>query len=459
MSTAKERQGIGLATGRRWFLYVAILALGLGVYGVDRYLKSGPDAGYLPPSTTWRIDAPDLPGAWASWQGAGAYKSLRSKAPGPLQSIPVAVRKLCGIRPTPERLSFWLGPYWVAGGGDEGWCVSVRPGLALRFASIFGFPARSLSDTEWVSGWHEGFYLIASSAAYLKQVRSLGERVSRRALPPDGVRLSWAGAGGVEITVRLADDLPLSLDMASSAADVEPVDFPGWEGAAIRVTAGNPEVWHQIFGASSAAWASSGPAPLFEKWASLSEAWWRAYCPFEIPLSQATSWQLGVFELDEKSENPSPGLAFVFPGRLSDFEALRALALREHRWDAAGGWLFPVAGESRAWAIAEQGGQLYVASGEHVMPLAIQSARAAGHPVLASLGVEWEPFSAGLLALARRSAEEELLSGLNSDDVARHIEPVLKGLRAWGAAEITLSHSEGRILGAGYLARGDGVAE
>ena len=464
MSSAQHPAAGPSTPKRRWGLLAALVLAGTACFAADAYLKSSDTAGFLPESATWRVEAADLPGAWDRWQQLPPYKSLRAHAPRPLQSIPVGVRKRFGIRPTPTRLQLWTGRHVLAGGGDGGWCVSVRPGILLRAASYFGLPGpvASTEDGErfWndcATGWREGFFLIASSRAYLDHVLENGQAVPRSDLPGDALALSWAGGGPGTAQVRIADNLPLTLALSGQAVNPEPISLNAWPRSAF---------WMALNGGSMPALLQDGlenvgqipyVQAMLPTWKPLAAAWWQAYAPLPVPAPGDAPWMLGVFEADLTPDLPVVELVFAGRGEAPAPE-MAGPSGQVHRWNDTEGWLLSVPGDSRTWASVAREGTWYLASHEPLIPEVLALEDTATEEAAAALQIQWQPVAQGVLALVRRAARESLLPGYNEDDVERHVAPLLEAFGEWGAFEVQLQASDGDLQGTGYLARGSGTA-
>jgi hypothetical protein len=222
--TTNPRQRGWLRRAR--FDYAAALALCLLLYGVDMALKASASPGVAPPSWDWQVEASDLPALWDAWQALPAYASLRETAPASLQEIAVYVRKLTGVRPTPERLRFWLGHHLLLSGEGSDWVLSCRPGIALRIATLFQpaltEPADAGSESrEFPYAWRGQFLLIASSQTFLNTVLSQGAPTQARDREPLSLTVAWTGPDAGELELRPTDGLPVILS-------------PAWEPRGLR---------------------------------------------------------------------------------------------------------------------------------------------------------------------------------------------------------------------------------
>lgn len=467
MSPAQHILPSPSAAKRRWAVYALLVVAVLACYVFDSLLKTSQTAGFLSESATWQVEAADLPGAWARWQQLPPYKALRGKAPGVLQALPVAVRKGLGVRPTPSRLQVWFGSHVLAGGGDGGWCVSVRPGVALRLTDILGLTAgwpftvdQEVIPVDFAHGWRDGFFLMASSQSYLDKILTSGQPIPRSTQGRDTLTLSWDGADAGSLHVRVAEGLPFSLAFQGAPTGTSaplPVVNPWPEAIVSLVVSGRdmPGLLQRAGQAAARIPLASEPLAL---WRPVAGAWWRAYCPFEIPAPESGLFAAGVFATDFNADLPAVEL--LFAGRQGAPEPDTAdLAGQAHRWLNTEGRLIAVPGDSRAWATARMQDTWYLASHEHLMPRALKSGLIDVEAPSLNARFQWAPFAQALLALARRGARESLLPGLNTDDVEQHLTPVLEALQGWGSFEISMQDANGAWSGAGYLARDSGSPE
>ena len=451
-------------TRARWAGYT-LLALGvLAICALDLRLKSSPSAGFLPESATWQIEVANLPMAWAHLRQLSAFQAFRDSAPGALQAPPLAIRKMTGVRPTPSRLRFWLGSHALLGGDGGEWCLSVRPGIALRVAALFGLPGVPATDPglevparpDYATDWHEGFFLVASSRAYLDQVLAGDRALPRTPLESDVLALDWHGDDEGRAELRLEEGLPLSVSIPRASTPASPVvhEPASWAESL---------AWAACYGDEGLALAERAIAPLvhigtvsagLDSWRETAGAWWSAFCPAGAPVPGTAGWSVGVFAADFRDDVPVPELVFTDHGDATEpWPPEPGFPKQRHRWGDREGWLVPVPGGARAWAVADAGETRYVASHEHLMTAALGAGEQAREGAVASLHVQWAPFGRALASLVRRAAREELLPGLNEDDVSRDIAPVFTALQAWGTLEFRLDVSGDGLQGEGYLAR------
>lgn len=451
-------------TGKRHLaLGLVLLAAGSAVCGVDRRLKTSETAGFVLPAADWRLEATNLPGCWTRWRDLDPYGAFQKSAPSSLQAVSVAVRKLSGVRPTPQRLRLWLGNHFLIGGDEDGWCLSARPGVALRAASLFlpAAPDVEARDGQpfWAScayGWRDGFFLLASSRGYLERVIAEGQPVPRSADPGDTIAISWAGNVPGFCRVSAKDQLPVtfSLERITPAADATLVHADGWPDALCWVA------FHD--GSTAQALTDMGTALARRVtgdtyWPAVESVWklWRAaYRPFTFSPQPGAERALGVFEADFHADIPAVESVWAEQGdggaTLANLAA--AAPRRDHRWNETEGWLFPLPGEARAWAAAYHGGALYVASGESLMPAVLAADTQTPETGVAALAIRWKPFAQALKGLVRRAATDELLPGLNEDDVSADVLPNLEALEDWGMLQLHLKGDGGGLSGGGFLA-------
>lgn len=465
MSSAQQDSKLDRRSPARWPWYLALAVVVLGLYGIDRYLKSTDVAGVLPASATWRIEASDLPGAWARWQESPSYTSLRASAPGALQAVAVSLRKMTGVRPTPARLKLWLGEQVLIGGDTDGWCLSLRPGLALRAVTVLARPPfEGHGDVEpfwqsYASGWHEGFFLVASSEEYLARVLAEGTPVPPSGLGGEVLSCGWEGENAGTLELRVEDGLPLSLHLPDTPPLPE-VAAPapgGWEDATGWAAFHGDAVPALAARAGRAIVESEALSPAWELWAPLVHTWWNAYCPLELGRPEGDPWALGIFETDFRAEIPTMELVLAEGGSRGTIWSPAAVqSAPVHRWNDTEGRLIPVPGDVRAWSAAEAKGLRFLTSAERLMPQALEGGLAP-EPGVAAVGeLAWQPFAGALVALARRAGKEALIPGMDRDDVSRDIVPLLESLQSWGRLQLRVEASGTGLRGEGYLAYGAG---
>lgn len=446
-------------------MVVLVVVLG-ALYTIDKRLKTGGPEGFLAPSTQWQVAATDLPAAWEQWRGLDSCEAFRTHAPDVLQSLPVAVRKITGVRPTPERLRLWLGAHAVLSGDRDGWSVSFRPGLLMRVASLFVSPARPVpldgDQPAWARcawGWREGVVVLASSTAYLDRVLLEGTPVVPSERPNDVLSITWSGDTKMALDLTLEDHLPFSLAIADIAATEQSTlrHGAGWSDAVCWGVLHDEGISQALAGVAREMasflmgddWLNAGR--------SIVRAPWDAAIPIVPGDDPKTERAMGIFKADFEADIPELEVIWVQVGDPANTLAYFAtwMSPREHRWNETTGWLYPLPGEARAVAAAFQGETLYVTSHEHSMPLLLAGDPGEGVPGVAAFGLQWKSFSAALAGLMRRAADGGLLPEHNAEDIASDVLPVFEALGDWGRFEMELTAGEdGGLRGQGYLALG-----
>lgn len=447
-----------------WFRRALVIVL-FGILAgaaimADRRMIASPHAGFLAETATWQLEASDLPAFLRHWNDLNTSASMRRASPALHQAAPLAVCRMTGIRPTPGRVRLWLGQTFLLGGDREGWCLSVRPGIALRLTSWLGSPLRRADDDDfwrdYASGWKDGFLLVASSPAYLEKVLGGGVPVSRATAPEDTLRVSWKGDYPGTLELAAAEQIPLLFKINVPADPEAKLHYAaGWPDALLTINAhrGAPVVQAVLAGLREAE-SSLFPALSGALRTGLS-AWWTAYCP--IPLQQAPvgEWAAGVAAVDLQQEVPV--VESIWAGWPSDPAALKALAppiRQEHRWDDSTGWLFPVAGDARTWAQADREGASFLSSHEHRMPALLATARREPEAGVAAFNLRWKPFTALLRDGLIRAATDGLLPGYSDDDVKADFVPLIEAFTDWGTLQLHAGTDGGEIVGDGWIALG-----
>jgi hypothetical protein len=437
-------------------LVIAALAL----VALDRRLVESPDGGFLPDSATWHAEVADIPALFRHWSDLNNSAAMRRASPALHQDVPLALCRMTGIRPTPFRTRLWLGRTLVVGGSAEGWCLSVRPGLALRLASWLGGPLRAADEDDfwrnYASAWHEGFLLVASSPAYLEKVLAEARAVPKPSAPEDTIRVAWEGAYPGMLEVAAADQIPLLFKLK----------VPADPQATLHYAAGWPEVlltFNTHRGAPIAdatvaglAWAEGQlDADTARVMRALFATWWPTYCPLDLGKAPVGEWALGVAAADFSPDVPV--VESIWAGRVSDPAALTTLVpdtRQEHRWDEVPGWLIPLSGDARTWALAEKEGTTFLASHEARMPALLSTARREPEAGVAALNVRWKPLVTTLRGALTRAAKDGLLPGWNEDDLQTGVLPYLDAFADWGSIQLKAGSEGGEVVGSGWFALG-----
>jgi hypothetical protein len=432
----------------------------IGAVFVDRRMLNSPHAGYLPESAVWRVEASDLPGLFSRWNDLNTSASMRRASPALHQNIPLAICRMTGIRPTPGRTRLWLGRTFLLGGDDSGWCLSVRPGIALRLASVLGSPLRSADEDDfwrdYASAWRGGFLLVASSKGYLDTVLAADVPVARTEMADDVLRVSWEGEHAGLLEVAVAEQLPLLFRMKTPADPEAQLRYAaGWHDAMLTVNThrGAPVAQAALTGLS---WAQRQMHP--DRAAMLRRlvaSWWSAYCPLDLNQVPVGEWAVGIADLDFAPDIPV--VESVWAGRTSD-PAVSMGQLptirQEHRWDDITGWLLPVSGDARTWALAEREGTTFLASHEHRMSALLATARREPEAGVAALNLRWKPAMAALRDALVRAAKDGLLPGYSDRDVRADLVPYVDAFADWGTLQLHAGSDGSGVMGEGWIALG-----
>lgn len=451
------------AKGRWLFrgIFLSLAAILIALLAViDGRMIASPDAGYALDSATWQVEASDLPALFRHWDSLNTNAAMRRASPALHLNVPLALCRMTGIRPTPGRTRLWLGHTLFVSGGDDGWCLSVHPGIALRLASWFGGPLRGAGETDfwrdYATAWHGDYLLLASSRAYLDEVIAKGNPVTKSGAPEDTLRFSWKGTYPGMLDVAAADQIPVLFRIKALADPNAKLRFPaGWPDSILTVNAhrGTPLVQAA---AEGLAWAEGRLNPeTAQMLRKLLSAWWPVYCPLDPAGAPVDEWAAGIASADFQGDLPV--VETVWAGRLADQSALAGLlpdTRQEHRWEETAGWLIPVSGDARTWAVAEKEGTTFLSSHESRMSALLATARRETAAGVGALNLHWKPVVGTLKGALIRAAKDGLLPGYSEDDLQATLLPYLDAFADWGEIQLTAHAEGGEILGEGWIALG-----
>lgn len=445
---------------RRGIAALLLVVIAAGLFIADRRMIASPEAGFLPPSATWQLEASGLPAFLRHWEDLNTVAAMRRASPALHQALPLAIRRMTGVRPTPGRVRLWLGETLLLGGGPEGWCLSVRPGLLLRAATWLGGPLRAAGEEDFwrgcATGWKDGFLLVASSEAYLDSVIQGGAPVARAGVPEDTLRLRWKGPYPGTLELAAAEQLPLLFSIEAPADPEAKLHYAaGWPDALLTVNThrGAPVV--DVARAGLHAAEATLPAEPATVLRGILSTWWSGYCPIALAQAPVGEWAGALMQVDLQQDVPV--VESVWAGWPTDPVALAGLApaIRQpHRWDDVNGWLYPLAGDARTWAQADREGAAYLSSHEHLMPPLLATARREPEAGVAALNLRWKPFAALLRDGLIRAAADGLLPGRSEDDVKADWVPMIDAFADWGTLQLHAGAEGGVILGEGWIALG-----
>lgn len=419
-----------------------------------------PEAGFVAEDAIWRVEASDLPAFLGRWNALNTSKAMRRASPALHLALPLAIRQVTGVRPTPDRIRLWLGRTLLVSGGDDGWCLSVRPGVAMYLASWLGGPVRAGEEgdfwRDYVSAWKDGFLLVASSQTYLDKVLAAGKSLKRSNVPQDAVRISWEGSTPGALEIEAAEQIPVLFSLKVPAAPGSTLRYAaGWPDTLLTVNAhrGAPLVQAVRNGLR---WMDGQLTPATAQAThSLIANWWSAYCPLSLESAPVDEWAAGVAAVNFQAEIPV--VESIWAGWATDPSAILSQLpadRQEHRWDETTGWLLPVTGDARTWAIAEREGTTFLTSHENRMPALLATARREPEAGVAALNLSWKPFVGALRGLLLRAANEGLLPGYSEDDVQADWLPCVDAFADWGTLQLHANEVDGAIAGDGWIALG-----
>lgn len=437
--------------------------VGLAVIGAlvlaDCALVRGSSAGYAVNGATWRIEAHNVPALLRAWNQLDTVADMRAASPALHHEIPLAIRRMTGIRPTPLRARLWLGERFLLSGDDQGWCLSLRPGLLMRLAGIVVSPLRSAQPEDfwagYASGWRDGHLLVASSARYLDRMQSAGAAQAATVDDPEVLRLRWEGetAGTLDLAAR--EDLPLRLALDGPAEGAARLHFAdAWPDAMVRVNLHRGGPAERLL-SGLLAWGGRQFVPETAALISaIAREAWPAYCPLDLTAFSAGEWAFGLESVDL---NPDvPVIETRWAARPGDYPAPTGwppAGAREHRWNDQSGWIIPVPGAARAWALAERDGIWLLSSSEADMAARLAEAPVEPEIGLGAFRLHWSPAAAIAISAIRRAARDGLVSGMDEDYLEGVLIPRIQSFAGWGTLQFQLRDDAGAITGEGTLAR------
>jgi len=444
-----------------WGPFVLIAVLGTVCWTLDRHFKSTDGAGIVPPDATWRIGAEDLPRFWRQWEGLAATQSLRAAAPPFMEDAAVAVRKATGVRPTPARVRLWLGQSALLAGTDSAWCLSARPGLAMRLATaLHGLAAAPSGLRTWgglAYGWRDGYLLISPSGEYLSDVIEGGTVLPRAGTAPEAVALTWGGERPGALRIHAREGLPFDMELPAPAglADGDLHYGAAWPEALAVVNVRGADGSGALLEALAQLAGPAVPHQLREVWDAAATAWWSAQIPPHLPedCGGESAWVLFA---------PGPGEDALRFGQVrvgcgpEVAAATGAVArARPYRWDDREGWLVISERHRAPLALGVDGERLAWANDPMVVPALLDGDGGVASPGSVHVRVHWEDAARLGKSVLRNLGEANLLPRLNGNEMTGGWQPYLDGLASWNQFVATGVTADGKLDIQGQLAAPD----
>ncbi len=441
------------------FVFLGVLCV-LLFWGDDR-LKRSDHAGFVPQGAEWKVVAADLPQLWSQWENVPATTLLQELAPPFMHEGAVAIRKLTGVRPTPSRLRLWLGHGAVLAGNGTNWCLSLRPGIALRMVSMLhGLTAEAPRPEirlwgDLAYGWRGGFLLVAPSADYLADVLQSGDKLPRDAVPPDALSLSWEGGRPGSLRVHAQDGFPFDLELSGiTTAPNAPLRYThGWPEAMVVLDSNNADTIAALRTTMDTQVARLLPPTVRNAWETLAAEWWSAQIP-PVPFpacGDERAWV--IFAPEDSEENGSLRIGQrqhgCGPKSLKFLEGLDNA--RPYRWDDRAGWLYLSPQHAASWSAAEDRDSVAWGTDPTLVPKLLNVPAAAPVSAIFFLRARWEPIVRQGRELLLDLAEQDLIPNYNAADIRAHWLPYLDAFAEWDALEATGDSRNGTLHIRGHL--------
>lgn len=448
-----------------WVPFGVVAVLCVLLWGFDRQLKRADHVGFLAPDPSWHVVATDLPEFWERLERCEAYIDFQAGGPPFAQEAALAFRKATGIRPTPWRLRLWLGAGALMSGDSDSWCLSFRPGVAMRVASgihrVFSTPTEP-GARRWGNlfyGWRDGYLLVSTSAPYLAAALEAGEAVRRTDGVADGLVWNWHGDQPGELTLYAREELPFRLKLdALALPDTSELTYThSWPEAMAVANFQGAEIPQILRAAAESIVYPLFPAPARDVWKAVASAWWSAQVPPAAPIECGgeLAW------IAELSETRGKGNAIQFgqlkagcvptiTGAIGELDQARP-----YGWEDQQGWLVISPRHEAPLAVCGVGDRVALANDPLFVPILLDGQ--AGTPVggVAYVRLRWEE----VMNLTRRIlvdvAEKELIPGTGPDDIRRDWMPYLDGFSTWDLLVATGEKAGGGISIEGRLTAQD----
>ena len=449
---------------RRVLQWGPFLLLGLFIllFGwLDGRLKQSDAVGFAPPEPAWQVVTADMPELWSQCSEHPAYGAFQEQGVPFLDTLSVALRKWTGVRPTPERLRFWLGGGAVVAGDGAHCLSSFRPGIALRLAAaIHGVFARDGGEGirfygDLAYAWRDGYLLVSTSVDYLTETLENGLAVSLpRSAAPEFL-LTWAGEAPGSFRLETSSALPFVLELPLSE-DPEAIlhHTASWPGAALLLNTCDKSVSDALARTAETVARPLIPPEIAAVVESVVAARWHAAVPplpaFACPGEQV----MALFPPGDPRASTDLARVWIYPG-CGDIPATEIAALdsaRPMRWNDHEGWLVASPRHVHSWSALPAEGGLLLASDAHLVPQLLDEPPGDGQAGTLYLRVNWPPLTQWAGRQLVDLAEEELLPGLSAQDVRSDWLPYLNGLGSWPMLEAVGSGADNTLRIEGRLA-------
>ncbi len=456
---ASRRRRLLLHWGPLLLLAIVLLIL----VGIDRQLKHTALRGYALEAAEWKLESDDFPQRWTQWEGSSEYALLQESAPPFMSEAAVAVRKMTGVRPTPGRLEFWLGPSGVVSGKGEDWVFSCRPGVAMHLVTFFHqwvAESPAAGTYRWgdvVYAWRDGFLLAGSAVPVVQHLAQSGLPVERGGHGAEGLSFAWDGEYAGRLTVDTEAGLPFRLTVDETAEQDDSVLHftTAWPDAMLLLNYADEASVSALCGAGRALAPWVMPGNRDTRWTSYVEAWWDSQLPPLPAIDCAGEQALVAFVAQEPGELRSFEVGQLAthcaPSAASDLEALKTS--RPYQWEGQRGWLLSAPSYVGPRAVTLVEDTLIWANEPTRMPSLLEWGQPEAREGHLYLRAEWEPTMRTARHWVLALAEQELLPGYNVEDLRSDWVPYVDALASWSHLEATGRFVDGRFLLEGHLAQ------
>lgn len=450
-----------------------MLALGCCLFFIlawyDARLKHGEGWGFVPEDAQVQLVVPDLPGSWRSFQDTQTAATMRSTLSRQLHEVPLYFRQATGIRPTPQRVSVWLGQQALVGMRLDGestphWGICVRPGILLRVAHALNrmSGAAPVGDVFPFRDWHyawRGGYLIASP----DQEYVYGALQAEPLKPPAPVNAPdamafWQGANPGRLTLHPDEALTFEGELRAVLPGLPKGNTlngfsQSTQGALLTFSGASPEMYIQWLADAARPWHHPVLLPALK----ITEPWREAWLNFENFSKvevDAFSFRLYDFKIEKALPLPEWSLTLHTEAPQQEHPLLPVFkqdAGVPYAWNSDAGVLLPMLGT--AWTFALQGKNYvwHIASQEAVMQHLLSTGDSTATPEAdIALLLDWKKLGVSGYALAVYAAEREMLPW-NMQEMPGIVQPWASFLMECGHFELYAKISKEHVVLRGQL--------
>lgn len=439
-----------------WLMLLVIIVAAISVWYVDTRMKQGVFRVPQIPRLTAIIEVADAPGAWRLMLETMPAETARAYLARPLHEAALGIREATGIRPTPLRLSAWLGHRLHLMLHEEGWILIARPGLLMR---VFG-PFVTPKGVEL--SWRDGQAVFASSATVAKlHAEATWSAAVDGVESPQHVRAMWRPApeAGWTFFALNPQDWHLRVAWAGMDAQIVALNEGNAEDMAIAISASSSTVIKEI----SDRLLRTRPANLVHAWfpglPQIAKVWELHLWPvWEV--IESRGGELNLYRINWEGQVPSPEVSLSVPRR-DDEQVNPLLPLPEtfetlpYVWNAQEGLLVPLAGPWFTVGTARHGESWMAAMPESRMyGLMHDEPPTRDEEGVLRVRVNWRRLG----ELGQTALREGTEAGWFWTDDAREVEGACGGwfaaMRELGRADIFFHMKDGVLFGEGPLFAG-----